>query len=54
MAGFSEDDIAQFRRTFHSQSSGNYLDSDLPGDGEDCAYIHSFPFSSTTYIIERE
>jgi len=34
-AGFSEEDIANFRRTFHNQSTGDYLDSDLPEDDED-------------------
>ncbi|KAH8113514.1 DUF2407 C-terminal domain-containing protein [Phellopilus nigrolimitatus] len=34
-AGFSEDDIANFRRTFHSQSSGNYLDTEPLGEDED-------------------
>ncbi|TDL17738.1 hypothetical protein BD410DRAFT_794037 [Rickenella mellea] len=34
-AGFSEDDIASFRRTFHSQSSSDYLDREVPGDDED-------------------
>ncbi|KAH8113491.1 hypothetical protein DFH11DRAFT_303829 [Phellopilus nigrolimitatus] len=34
-AGFSEDDIANFRRTFHSQSSGNYIDTQQLGEDED-------------------
>ncbi|EJC98967.1 uncharacterized protein FOMMEDRAFT_142985 [Fomitiporia mediterranea MF3/22] len=34
-AGFSEEDIANFRRTFHSQSAANYLDAEPLGDDED-------------------
>jgi len=34
-AGFSEEDISNFRRQFHSQSSSNYLDVDIESD-EDC------------------
>ncbi|KAL5501287.1 hypothetical protein ACEPAH_8547 [Sanghuangporus vaninii] len=34
-AGFSEEDIANFRRTFHSRSAMNYLDSEPLGDDED-------------------
>ena len=34
-AGFSEDDIANFRRTFHSQSTRDYLDMDIPDDEDD-------------------
>ncbi|KAI5123149.1 hypothetical protein M0805_000852 [Coniferiporia weirii] len=34
-AGFTEDDIANFRRTFHSQTSGDYLDTEPLGDDED-------------------
>lgn len=38
-AGFSEEDIAQFRRTFHSQNEGDYIESeDIDGD-DDCKYI---------------
>lgn len=36
MAGFSEADIAQIRRTFRSQSSVNYLDLEPLGEDEDC------------------
>ena len=36
-AGFSEEDIANFRRTFHSRSAMNYLDLEPLGDDEDCA-----------------
>jgi len=32
--GFSEDDIANFRRQFHSQSSSNYLDMDFDTEEE--------------------
>ncbi|KAG2138571.1 DUF2407 C-terminal domain-containing protein [Suillus bovinus] len=31
-AGFSEDDIANFRRQFHSQSSSNYLDIEFENE----------------------
>ncbi|KAF9240263.1 hypothetical protein BU15DRAFT_87731 [Melanogaster broomeanus] len=31
-AGFSEEDIANFRRQFHSQSSSNYLDIEFDND----------------------
>lgn len=34
-AGFSAEDIASFRRTFHSQSAGNYIDTEFVGDDED-------------------
>ncbi|KAF8443166.1 DUF2407 C-terminal domain-containing protein [Boletus edulis BED1] len=34
-AGFSEEDISNFRRQFHSQSSSNYLDIDIENDDED-------------------
>jgi hypothetical protein len=34
-AGFSEEDIANFRRTFHSQTSGDYLDEDPLGENGD-------------------
>lgn len=34
-AGFSEEDIAHFRRQFHSQSSANYLDLTLENDDDD-------------------
>jgi len=34
-AGFSEEDIANFRRQFHSQSSSNYLDLAFEND-EQC------------------
>ncbi|THH07265.1 hypothetical protein EW145_g3495 [Phellinidium pouzarii] len=34
-AGFSEDDIANFRQTFHNQSSGDYLDTEPLGEDED-------------------
>jgi hypothetical protein len=37
-AGFSEDDIANFRRTFHTQSSENYLDLEPLGEDEDCEF----------------
>ncbi|KIJ64588.1 hypothetical protein HYDPIDRAFT_111955 [Hydnomerulius pinastri MD-312] len=33
-AGFSEEDIANFRRQFHSQSSSNYLDIEFENDEE--------------------
>ena len=33
-AGFSEEDIANFRRTFHSQSTSDYLDG--VGEDDDC------------------
>ncbi|KAH7885475.1 DUF2407 ubiquitin-like domain-containing protein [Phlebopus sp. FC_14] len=33
-AGFSEEDIANFRRQFHSQSSSNYLDVEFENDEE--------------------
>jgi len=33
-AGFSESDIANFRRQFHSQSSSNYLDTDFDTEEE--------------------
>ena len=39
-AGFSEEDIAQFRRTFHSQTSGDYLDEDPLGENDDCKSLH--------------
>ena len=42
-AGFSEDDVANFRRTFHSQSSENYLDMEPLGDDEDCTPRISSP-----------
>jgi len=34
-AGFSEEDIAAFRRTFHNHSNGNYLDAEPLAEGED-------------------
>ncbi|KAF9453968.1 hypothetical protein P691DRAFT_718380 [Macrolepiota fuliginosa MF-IS2] len=34
VAGFSESDIANFRRQFHSQSSSNYLDMDFETEEE--------------------
>ena len=34
-AGFSEEDIATFRRTFHGQSDGDYLDDDDFGEDQD-------------------
>lgn len=33
-AGFSEADIANFRRQFHSQSASNYLDTDFETEEE--------------------
>ena len=36
VAGFSEADIANFRRQFHNQSSSNYLDMDFETE-EECA-----------------
>ncbi|KAH7915447.1 DUF2407 C-terminal domain-containing protein [Hygrophoropsis aurantiaca] len=33
-AGFSEEDIANFRRQFHSQSSANYLDQEFENEEE--------------------
>lgn len=38
-AGFSEEDIASFRRTFHSQTSGDYLDEDPLRDDQDCKFL---------------
>lgn len=40
-AGFSEEDIASFRRTFHSQTSGDYLDEEPLGEDQDCMFAHS-------------
>jgi DUF2407 C-terminal domain len=37
-AGFSESDIANFRRQFHSQSASNYLDTDFDTE-EECVFI---------------
>jgi len=34
VAGFSEADIANFRRQFHSQSNSNYLDMDFETEEE--------------------
>jgi hypothetical protein len=36
--GFSETDIANFRRQFHSQSSSNYLDTDFDTE-EECEFF---------------
>jgi len=36
VAGFSDADIASFRRQFHNQSSSNYLDMDFETE-EECA-----------------
>lgn len=48
--GFSEDDIANFRRQFHSQSSTNYLDDHFETE-EDCpfssSYFHYRPLLTT-------
>ena len=48
-AGFSESDIANFRRQFHSQSSSNYLDTDFDTE-EECVFIHLT--SSTVRAID--
>jgi hypothetical protein len=41
-AGFSESDIANFRRQFHSQSASNYLDTDFDTE-EECVFILPTP-----------
>lgn len=41
-AGFSESDIANFRRQFHSQSASNYLDTDFDTE-EECVFILPAP-----------
>jgi DUF2407 C-terminal domain len=38
VAGFSESDIANFRRQFHSQSASSYLDTDFDTE-EECVFI---------------
>lgn len=47
-AGFSESDIANFRRQFHSQSASNYLDTDFDTE-EECAFI---PHSHVVHTID--
>ena len=45
-AGFSEEDIANFRRTFHNQSTGDYLDTDPPEDDEECKCASLYHYAS--------
>src|ERR1700749_1602632 len=49
-AGFSESDIANFRRQFHSQSASNYLDTDFDTE-EECRFIQAARrFSRRPYL----
>ena len=48
--GFSESDIANFRRQFHSQSAGNYLDMEFETE-EECAFSLSLLSSQDTNKI---
>jgi DUF2407 C-terminal domain len=48
-AGFSEADIANFRRQFHSQSSANYLDTEFETE-EECEFFYIHPVKNCCFI----